>query len=63
MKRSDFQLISIIGIMLGVVLLLGGIYASTYSILSGSPPFLVGSFTLMPHILLSYLVQGLSRYS
>lgn len=38
MKRSYFQLIAIIGIMLGVALLEGGIYAIGYSTLSGSPP-------------------------
>ena len=41
MKRSDFQLIAIIGIILGVLLLNSGIYASTYYTWSGPPPFLV----------------------
>jgi len=41
MKRSYFQLISIIGIVLGVLLLNSGIYASTYYTWSGPPPFLV----------------------
>jgi hypothetical protein len=30
MKRSDFQVIAIIGIILGVPLLAGGIFAATY---------------------------------
>lgn len=38
MKRSYFQLIAIIGIILGVALLEGGIFAIGYSTLSGSPP-------------------------
>jgi hypothetical protein len=41
MKRSYFQLIAIIGIILGVLLLNSGIYASTYYTWSGPPPFLV----------------------
>jgi hypothetical protein len=41
MKRSDFHLIVIIGIILGVALLEGGIYASIYSTRSGSPPAVV----------------------
>jgi peptidoglycan/LPS O-acetylase OafA/YrhL len=35
-KKSDFQLISIIGIILGVLLLASGIYARTYSTWSPS---------------------------
>jgi hypothetical protein len=42
MKRSNFQLIAIIGIILSVLLLNSGIYASTYYTWSGPPPFLVG---------------------
>ena len=38
MKRSDFQLIVVIGIILGVLFLVGGIYASRYFTRSGSPP-------------------------
>jgi protein-S-isoprenylcysteine O-methyltransferase Ste14 len=38
MKRSDFQAIAIIGIILGVLLLVGGIFASRYFTRSGSPP-------------------------
>ena len=41
MKRSYFQLIAIMGIILGVLFLNSGIYASTYYTWSGPPPFLV----------------------
>ena len=40
MKRSDFQLIAVIGIILGVLLLAGGIYAFNYDY-TGSYGFLI----------------------
>lgn len=44
MKRSDFQVIAVIGIVLGVPLLAGGIFAATYH------TWIVIPFILMPPI-------------
>ena len=61
MKRSYFHLIALIGIILGVALLEGGIYASTYSTRSGSPPAMV-TF-VYPYVAYSSILFGAGAVS
>ena len=58
MKRSYFQLIAIIGIILGVLLLAGGIFASRYSTGYGSPPFVVMVMPVYPYAAYSSILFG-----
>ena len=58
MKRSYFQLIAIIGIILGVLLLAGGIFASRYSTGYGSPPFAVMVMPVYPYAAYSSILFG-----
>jgi uncharacterized membrane protein HdeD (DUF308 family) len=58
MKRSYFQLIAIIGIILGVLLLASGIFASRYSIGYGSPPFVVMVMPVYPYAAYSSILFG-----
>jgi peptidoglycan/LPS O-acetylase OafA/YrhL len=61
LKRSYFHLIALIGIILGVALLEGGIYASTYSTRSGLPPAMV-TF-VYPYVAYSSILFGAGAVS
>ena len=58
MNRRDFQIIAIIGTVLGVLLLAGGVFASRYSTGYGSPPFVVMVMPVYPYAAYSSILFG-----